>query len=65
MVHLEERQPCNCVRLLLKLKRVTERESAISSRSALREYSWACLCATVRLIPQRVPISTQCRTAIQ
>jgi hypothetical protein len=31
MVHLEERQPCNCVRLLLKLKRATERVSAISS----------------------------------
>src|SRR6266851_7621055 len=31
----------------------------------LREYSRAWICATVRLMPQRVPISPQCRTTFR
>src|SRR5882762_5160368 len=57
------RQPCNSRRLVLTLDRATDRVRAISSAAMgweernRRAWTWA----TVRLIPQRVPISPQWR----
>jgi hypothetical protein len=52
----------NSFRLVLTLHRATEKAPTISSAlSALREYSRAWICARVRLMPQRVPNSLQCR----
>src|SRR5581483_2846340 len=55
--------PCNSRRLVLTLDRATARVLAISSacRGLGERKSSACTWATVRLIPQRVPISPQCR----
>src|SRR5215475_5711833 len=57
-------QPCNSRKLVLTLERATESVFAISSAcSGLGETNRsACTWATVRLMPQRVPISPQCRT---
>src|SRR6202171_4629059 len=57
------RQPCNPRRLVLTLERATDTLRAMSSAAIGREdrnrraWTWA----TVRLIPQRVPISPQWR----
>src|SRR6266566_1822001 len=57
------RQPCSSRRLVLTLDRATAKVSAISSAGS----GWgernnsACTWATVRLMPQRVPISPQWR----
>src|SRR6202035_5284906 len=56
-------QPCNSRRLVLTLERATDKVRAISSAAIgvgdrnRRAWTWA----TVRLTPQRVPISPQCR----
>src|ERR1700683_5036445 len=56
-------QVCNSLRLVLKFERATDKVREISSAfSGLGETNnSACTWATVRLIPQRVPISPQCR----
>src|SRR3984893_19290146 len=57
------RQPCNSRRLVLTLERATDKVRAISSAAIgrgdrnRRAWTWA----TVRLMPQRVPISPQWR----
>src|SRR5260221_14652822 len=57
------RHPCNSRRLVLTLERATDRVRAISSAAIGREdrnrsaWTWA----TVRLMPQRGPISPQWR----
>src|SRR5258708_18486459 len=57
------RHPCNSRRLVLTLERATDKVRAISSAGIGREdrnrsaWTWA----TVRLMPQRVPISPQWR----
>src|SRR5215472_6694894 len=57
-------QACSSRRLVLTLDRATANVLAISSacRGFGERNSKACTCATVRLMPQRVPISPQCRT---
>src|SRR6478609_8243131 len=56
-------QLCSSFRLLLTFERATSSVSTISSafRGFGEIYSRAWICATVRLIPQRVPISPQWR----
>src|ERR1700736_6695915 len=58
------RQPWSSRRLVLTLERATARITAISSagsgRGETKSRAW--ICATVRLMPQRVPISPQWRT---
>src|SRR5256884_662287 len=56
-------QPCNSRKLVLTFERATASVSEISSAGSGcgERNSSACTCATVRLIPQRVPISPQCK----
>src|ERR1700761_6849498 len=56
-------QPCNSLRLVLTFERATPSASMISSacRGLGEMNRRACTCATVRLMPQRVPISPQWR----
>jgi hypothetical protein len=66
MGDLDEAPAYNSFRLVLTLQRATEMASAISSAlSALREYSRAWSCATVRFMPQRVPNSPLCLSEIK
>src|SRR6516225_7747527 len=57
------RQPCSSRRLVLTFERATARVSEISSAGSGcgERNSRAWTCATVRLMPQRVPISPQWR----
>src|SRR5882672_8687292 len=57
------RQPCNSRKLVLTFERATASVAEISSAGTGRgdRNSSACTCATVRLIPHRVPISPQCK----
>src|SRR6266849_6551139 len=57
------RQPCSSRRLVLTFERATASVVEISSAGTGRgdKNSSACTCATVRLIPHRVPISPQCK----
>src|SRR5467141_2867927 len=57
------RQPCSSRRLVLTFERATASVAEISSAGTGRgdRNSSACTCATVRLIPHRVPISPQCK----
>src|SRR5882672_8094879 len=56
-------QPCSSLRLVLTLERATSRASTMSSAlsGSGERYRSACTWATVRLTPQRVPISPQWR----
>src|SRR2546427_11408370 len=56
--------PCNSRKLVLTFDRATASVDEISSAGTGRgeRNSSACTCATVRLIPHRVPISPQCKT---
>src|ERR1700687_5193649 len=55
--------PCSSRKLVLTFDRATDNVLAISSAGTGRgeRNSSACTCATVRLIPHRVPISPQCK----
>ena len=57
------RHPCSSRRLVLTFERATASVSEISSAGSGcgDRNSSACTCATVRLMPQRVPISPQCK----
>src|SRR6266481_2349172 len=57
------RHPCNSRKLVLTFDRATASVSEISSagNGLGDKKSNACTCATVRLIPHRVPISPQCK----
>src|SRR5882762_7739852 len=57
------RHPCNSRRLVLTFERATASVAEISSAGSGcgDRNSSACTCATVRLMPQRVPISPQCK----
>src|SRR5437016_55680 len=57
------RQPCSSRRLVLTFERATASVSEISSAGSGcgDRNSNACTCATVRLMPHRVPISPQCK----
>src|ERR1700674_5515670 len=57
------RHPCSSRKLVLTFDRATANVAEISSAgigTGERNNS-ACTCATVRLMPQRVPISPQCK----
>src|SRR6266478_3666547 len=58
------RHPCSSRRLVLTFERATASVVEISSAGSGfgARNSSACTCATVRLIPHRVPISPQCKT---
>src|SRR6267142_5367585 len=57
------RHPCSSRKLVLTFERATASVAEISSAGTGRgdRNSSACTCATVRLIPHRVPISPQCK----
>src|SRR5271169_2282722 len=57
------RHPCSSRKLVLTFDRATASVSEISSAGSGcgDKKSSACTCATVRLMPQRVPISPQCK----
>src|SRR5712664_383825 len=57
------RHPCSSRRLVLTFERATASVAEISSAGSGcgDKNSSACTCATVRLIPHRVPISPQCK----